>query len=747
MQTILRFLRAVQYRKGVIIVALVASCLLGGLYYTTTSRVYESRAELLIQQMGEMGVNLSESAGRNRTKDSMVTYKNTLCSEVVIEDALAKLPPEYRACLADAPRDRWAEALQANLNVTIVRNSTILKIAYQSERPYEAEAVVQSIIQAYLDFMNKLHQNAAGEVYDIFHREKISLEKQIQAKQYELVAARRNAEELEIRDGEKGTSVVIKSAITRNEAWNEAHKERLDAQARLVAIEAAVRGGEDLVEFALTTADKMGGERFLQRLGLNLPDPNAASHIRRQLTEDQAKLQSALQVYGNAHHKVREIQERIQASGYLLQNQHRMNRAQLHQISNDELAGLLLDTARQQFKQAAARENLALSSYEEAKHAAVALDGARAQLDMLKLDWDHLQRTYEIVLERLKDINLDQKNGTLRIKVLSKPKVPAAPVWPRITMVAFLSIIAGLGGGVAVVYLQDILDDRFRSPEEMQTQLGLPVLAMIGKLEPLADHGMDAVHVHVHPNAAEVEAFRTLRTALALTDNGMQRLVVSSSEPGDGKTTVVVNLATAYAQSGKRTLLIDADMRRPGLTPLLALKGQRGLSTALRAEVSVEEAAEANVYQAMVENLDVIPSGPRPVNPTELLVGDRFSELLSWAETRYDQILIDSPPALVSDTAIIGRLVDGVLLTVLPEKNRRRVVIRSAESFPSLGIKVLGIVVNRISGENGKDYYGYGYGYSQGYGGYGHDENDSQSGDDIDESPPQTPVKIVRRVA
>jgi uncharacterized protein involved in exopolysaccharide biosynthesis len=427
----------------------------------------------------------------------MVTYKNTLCSEVVIEDALAKLPNEYRAWLADVPRDRWAEALQANLNVTIVRNSTILKIAYQSERPYEAEAVVQSIIQAYLDFMNKLHQNAAGEVYDIFHREKVALEKQIQTKQCELVAARKNAEELEIRDGEKGTSVVIKSAITRNEAWNEAHKERLDAQARLVAIEAAVRNGEDLVEFALTAADKMGGEWFLQRLGLNLPDPNAASHIRRQLTEDQAKLQSVLQVYGNAHHKVREIQERIQASGYLLQNQHRMNRAQLHQISNDELAGLLLETARQQFKQAAARENLALSSYEEAKHAAVALDGARAQLDMLKLDWNHLQRTYEIVLERLKDINLDQKNGTLRIKVLSKPKVPAAPVWPRITVVAFLSIIAGLGGGVAVVYLQDILDDRFRSPEEMQTQLGLPVLAMIGKLEPLPDHGTDAIHVHV----------------------------------------------------------------------------------------------------------------------------------------------------------------------------------------------------------------------------------------------------------
>jgi Mrp family chromosome partitioning ATPase len=169
---------------------------------------------------------------------------------------------------------------------------------------------------------------------------------------------------------------------------------------------------------------------------------------------------------------------------------------------------------------------------------------------------------------------------------------------------------------------------------------------------------------------------------------------------------------------------------------MLGLKGERGLAAVLRDTAPIQQSVEANVYPGVIENLDVLPSGPRPNNPTELLAGDRFSEFLAWAETHYDQILIDSPPALVSDTAIIGRLTDGVLLTVQPEKNRRRVVIRATDSFFSLGINVLGVVVNRSApeGDRGEYGYGYGYGYGDGYGfgygysGYGHDD-----GGEVDE--------------
>ncbi len=753
-QAILRFLRAVYYRKGIVIVALAASCLLGGLYYATVQRVYESKASLLILQTGDAGSWSAEMSGGKTAKDLMVTYKNMLRSETVAEAALKTLPAEHRDDLADAPRNKWVKIIQGNLAVSTVRDATILNLAYQSKDPDAAKAIVTCILFAYLDFMDRLHKNTADELLDILTKEKVGLEDQMHAKQNELIAVRRGAEELIIRDGDQG-DVIIKEVMSLNETWIEVHKNRLNAQSHLAGVEAAIRNREDLVEFALTISDAMGGDRFLHRLGLNPSDSHTTARLNQQLSEDRAKLQSDLQLYLPAHHRVREIQERIRVAEYHLQHRHQIRNAQLHQLSNADLAPLLLTTARQHFAQAAAHENLVRASYEEAKRTAIGLDGTRARLDMLQLDWNRLQRTYEIVQQRLKDIDLGQKSGTLRTSILSPPEVPTGPVWPRKSVVAVLAILFGLGAGLAIVYLQDLLDDRFRSPEELRTQLSLPVLAMVGKLETLTDRGMDAVHAHVRPNAAETEAFRTLRTALALAEDGMQRLVVSSSEPGDGKTTVIVNLATAYAQSGKRTLLIDADMRRPGLTPLLDLKGQRGLSTILREQLPLAEAASTNLYPNMIENLDVLPAGPRPVNPTELLAGDRFSELLSWAETRYDQILIDSPPALVSDTAIIGRLVDGVLLTVLPEKNRRRAVIRAAESFPLMGIKVLGIVVNRIGGDKGEGYCGYsygygygygGYGYGYGYGGYGHDE-DSADAERDHEDAPQPSAKIVRRVA
>ena len=144
---------------------------------------------------------------------------------------------------------------------------------------------------------------------------------------------------------------------------------------------------------------------------------------------------------------------------------------------------------------------------------------------------------------------------------------------------------------------------------------------------------------------------------------------------------------------------------------MLDLRGPRGLSTALRSELPIADAVAENLHCSLMENLDVLASGPRPANPAELLCGDRFQELLAWAETSYDQILVDSPPAIFTDTAIVGRQVDGVLLVVQPEKNPRRLVTRVTENFATMSITVLGIVANRLSAKKSEGYYGYGYGY------------------------------------
>jgi len=276
-----------------------------------------------------------------------------------------------------------------------------------------------------------------------------------------------------------------------------------------------------------------------------------------------------------------------------------------------------------------------------------------------------------------------------------------------------------------------VLDDRFRNIEDMQQQLGVPVLSLIRRLNVPQTVGLEALQLHVAPSSTESEAFRTLRTALALADQDIHRIVVTSAEPGDGKTTILANLAACYAQSNKKTLMIDADLRRPGLTDLMQMRRLEGLSSILRSAENVVDLSVRLIQPSGIDKLDVLPSGPRPANPAELLASPRLIELIDWATTIYDQILIDSPPALAtSDSAVIGRLVDGTILVVQPEKNHRRAVIRAVEGLFALRIPLLGLVVNRVDPDDRSGYYGYRYGYGYGYGytsGYGNDEDQGET--------------------
>jgi succinoglycan biosynthesis transport protein ExoP len=251
------------------------------------------------------------------------------------------------------------------------------------------------------------------------------------------------------------------------------------------------------------------------------------------------------------------------------------------------------------------------------------------------------------------------------------------------------------------------------------------------------------VQIEVDPESPECEAFRTLRTTLAFSADQLERIAVTSSEPGDGKTTVIANLATAYAQVGKRTLLIDADLRRPGLTKLFEMRDRHGLSDVLKTDDDVADTCAVCIHASGVDNLDIIPSGPRPSNPAELLSRPRLEQLIAWADSQYDQVLIDCPPVLAaSDAAIVGRSVDGVVLVLQPEKSHRRAIMRAVDGLATMKINLLGIVVNRIGGESG-NYYGYDGGYGYAYG----TEEDEYVDEVVYDQPMDANTVIRRRAA
>ena len=282
-----------------------------------------------------------------------------------------------------------------------------------------------------------------------------------------------------------------------------------------------------------------------------------------------------------------------------------------------------------------------------------------------------------------------------------------------------------------MIYVIDLMDDRLRSPEEVRDELGLAVLGVIRRL-PDEELSQSRIYVHGFPQTPHAECFRTLKTAITLSPMETSCLAITSTEASEGKTTTTVNLAASYAQTGIRTLLIDADMRRPGLSRLLEVRGNGGLSEVLRAESDVPAMCKDRIVATEVPLLDVLPCGPRNMNAGMLLSMPALADILDWATSQYDQVIVDCPPTLpVSDAAIVGRLVDGMIFLMNPDKTHRRSVARAVDQLKAMGLKIVGIVANTSLSEESDSYgYGYGYGYGVEYT-YGHDDDlESQDSDD-----------------
>ncbi len=210
----------------------------------------------------------------------------------------------------------------------------------------------------------------------------------------------------------------------------------------------------------------------------------------------------------------------------------------------------------------------------------------------------------------------------------------------------------------------------------------------------------------LEPHSAATEDYRNLRTSLMYAQVGKQPKVitVTSSNPGEGKSTVCANLGVVLAQAGKNTLVVDCDLRRPMIHKLFGLRNLRGMVDILADERSMQE-----VYQEMLEGLKIVTAGPPPPNPSELLSSERFAEFLEEARQEFDYVLVDTPPVrMVSDSAIIATKANGALLVIDVQSTRKRTLRQSVRSLEAVGAKVLGTVMNNIKASK-KDYFRYGY--------------------------------------
>ncbi|MDX9993284.1 MAG: polysaccharide biosynthesis tyrosine autokinase [Anaerolineales bacterium] len=311
------------------------------------------------------------------------------------------------------------------------------------------------------------------------------------------------------------------------------------------------------------------------------------------------------------------------------------------------------------------------------------------------------------LLASYENVRLARLSSTSNIVAIEPALMPGGPISPQPLQSGLLGAAVGLMLAGGIVFLIEYLDDTIKSAGQASALLGLPVIGYIAELE----HDRDKAYVSENPRSPVAEAFRTLRTNLefAGVDKPIKSILVVSAHPGEGKSTVAINLAVTIAQGGKKTLLIDADLRRPRVHHYLGLSNRLGLSNLFRDSLTIADVAK----DWKDSHLKIITSGGVPPNPADLLASDRMAAILAAAHEQVEMIVVDAPPFLVADASILASRVDGVLFVVYPGRTPSDAALTTLEQMRRAGANVLGIVLNRIP-RNRPNYYG-GYRYYSGY--------------------------------
>ena len=305
------------------------------------------------------------------------------------------------------------------------------------------------------------------------------------------------------------------------------------------------------------------------------------------------------------------------------------------------------------------------------------------------------RRTYNILLGQLTKLDITQNFKTYTVSMLEAPFVDPIPIYPKKVKSLLIAGFFGLALGGGLAFLIVYLDDLVKLAESFERDLQLPFLGMIPfaswSLSDLTFHRLD----RYDQQSVTAEAYRVVRSAIlgVVPREKLHAILLTSTAPGEGKTTTSVNLAIGFAQIEERVLLIDADMRRGGIHKHFDFEQGKGLADILTGELTPEEA----VHHTEIHKLHVITTGAYPTNPTELLLSHRLNELLHWAHQHYDRILIDGPPITgVADSSILGTVCDDVLLVVRPGRTLRNYVLTAKATAAGRGANFVGFILNDL---------------------------------------------------
>jgi len=657
-----------------LIVATWSVCLiLGVLYAFQATPMFRAVARLQIDPENQGVLNLNSLALGNQDQNYLTTQYRNLESRSLILEVMDKLKLETEDERYSKAIDK-VTAVTKDIKIVPIRLSRLVEVQVTHPKGEQAQRIGDMILKVFLQRNLDDKKQKALQGFQILEQEAKGKEVELATLQKDLQKYRKEKGMVSLKDEQNidtATMRDLKLGYETLRATADVAKQTAQQAREWVA------AGKEITDFGPLAKDEQVG------------------FLRKQVNENSSKLAGLRTKYREKHPKVIQVYTQLQADSQRLRDESERALQAIFQLAELE----------------ANREAEALRKYKESVERVFALDEAKIEYDIMEQKVKRVEGFYQTILTKAKDFDIGTKDLLQNMKVQDPAFAPLKPVSPNKPLIFVGSVVGGLAVALGLALFFNFLDDSVKSQEDVENFLRLPFLGYIPNIKSASIVERD-LQSHLHPTSSPAEGFRTLRAAISLAKNAdkLRVLAFTSTIPSEGKSLVASNFAIVTSQTGLKTLLVDADLRRPSVHKAFQLQSPVGLSAYLAGRT--DNMGEF-IHTTEVPNLDVICCGAVPPNPSELIGSNRMVRFLEEAARRYDRVILDCPPvSAVSDPLIVGAMADGMIFVTKFNKIRREHAQRSVQRIQDAGIHIVGLALNDIDFE-GKDSYYYSYHYYQ----------------------------------
>lgn len=655
----------------------------------------KSLAERVVKKLDLL--SRPEFAGKEKGRSVFATLESVLTLKWISKKKSNRegLPSRYRS----SPYSEIAESIQGALKINPIRDTKLVAVSYSSPSPVLSAEIINTLAEEYINFSIEKRYERTQQASDFLNTQIAALQEELAEKTQELQKYMKDKDLFSLSSLSDTESAALSTLADYNDAYTQARIERIKAEASY----------RELKDVDVDSIPQSVSNPVIQDLKAEY------SRIKSDYEEKKKDLKPN-------HPEMIRLQARINSVKEQLEN--------------------VVDSARTEYQAALKRESYLKSLLDRQKEYVAKMSSDAILYNSLKIEVENKRKQLDSLVEKRDETQISEQLGGLKasnISIIDRGEVPEYPVSPKKKLNIILAIFIGIFGGAGLCFILEYLDNRVRGPEDVERLAGLPSLGVIPYLsadstgkkkslysylnygysygkkdsvseeEPPEIKDIELIN-HLFPRFSIAEDYRTIRTSILLShaESPPKTIVFTSAMPMEGKTATMVNMAVSFSQLEDKVLVVDSDLRKPKLHRIFKSKNAGGLSGYLTGKLGLKEV----IQKTSIKNFWILPSGPVPPNPTELLNSKMMKELIKEVKDGFDFVLLDTPPVLaVTDGLILSSLSEGTILVINGDKLTRKALVRATDELKRVNANIIGVVFNGIKVRKGEyfymDYYSY----------------------------------------